>query len=212
MFKSGNNILDKSIIFAEDDQWKRMRSIMIPTFSTGKLRRMKPLIDDCITTMIENFENEIKKSGNCDCDVKKIFGAFSMDVVISVGFGTKVNSLIDENNPIIKNAKKFVNKDLSYDAIFKMIIILCLPKLGKLLGWSVLDISAANFFKELLNKIVDERKKNYGNVKRYDFLQLMMEAIENKESDVSDKLNTDDAQNEEIKFVTHNKSMILNPL
>ncbi|CAG2179078.1 unnamed protein product, partial [Oppiella nova] len=38
-----------------DDQWKRLRAIVSPTFSTGKLRKMRPLIDDCLQTMINNL-------------------------------------------------------------------------------------------------------------------------------------------------------------
>lgn len=41
---------------AIDEQWKRIRSVVTPTFSTGKLKRMKPRLDDSIDTLMANFE------------------------------------------------------------------------------------------------------------------------------------------------------------
>src|SRR5882762_854567 len=102
---------------ADQDDWKRIRSIMSPTFSSGKMRRMQPLIDECMQTMINNFTN-LTKSGATELDVKKVLGAFSMDVVITVAFGTKVDSLIDKENPIITNAKKIFDRQSDTKGFF----------------------------------------------------------------------------------------------
>jgi hypothetical protein len=39
------------------------------------------------------------------------------------------------------------------------------------------------FFQEFTLKIVEERKKNKSSVKRYDFLQLLLHAINNEQND-----------------------------
>ncbi|CAG2166331.1 unnamed protein product [Oppiella nova] len=81
-----------------DDQWKRLRAIVSPTFSTGKLRKMRPLIDDCLQTMINNLNklsNDESNRGHV-VDMKRVFGAYTMEVIIQVAFGTKVDALIDE--------------------------------------------------------------------------------------------------------------------
>lgn len=74
-----------AISIIKDEQWKRVRSIMSPTFSTGKMRRMRPLVDECIQTMIGNFDGVVK-SDDPVVDVKRMFGAFSMEVVLTGKF------------------------------------------------------------------------------------------------------------------------------
>jgi cytochrome P450 len=160
---------------------------MSRTFSTGKLRRMRPLLQECLNTLIDNLEN-ISKSGK-ESEMKRVFGAFSMEVVIQVAFGTKVNALIDETNPIIMNARKMFNKNISP----KILIALLVPKLAKLLKINMFDKNISEFFKEITLQIINERRKSKNKEKRVDFLQLMLDAIENKNSDFFDE--EDDDQN-----------------
>jgi cytochrome P450 family 3 subfamily A len=60
-----------------DDQWKRIRAIVSPTFSTRKLR---PLIDDCLKTLIKNFNRLLKDEK--EIDMKRVFGAFTIKALI----------------------------------------------------------------------------------------------------------------------------------
>jgi cytochrome P450 len=194
----------------KDDKWKRVRSIMSRTFSTGKLRRMRPLLQECLNTLINNLEN-FSESGK-ESEMKRVFGAFSMEVVITVAFGTKVNALIDETNPIIINARKLFNKNISP----KIFIVLLAPKLAKFLKIAVFDKNVTEFFKEFTLQIINERRKSKNKEKRVDFLQLMLDAIENQNSDYFDEEDddqkTDDKEDgkysEQKNIVTSNKSKI----
>jgi cytochrome P450 len=181
---------------------------MSPTFSTGKLRRMRPLIEECLNTLINNLEN-MSKSGK-ESEMKRLFGAFSMEVVIQVAFGTKVNALIDETNPIIMNARKMFNRNISP----KIFILLLAPKLAKLLKITVFDMNVTEFFKEFTLQIINERRKSKNKEKRVDFLQLMLDAMENNSSDnfgeedndqkIDDKV--DEKYSEQKNIVPQNKS------
>ena len=175
---------------------------------------MQPLIDECVKTMIDNFNN-LTKSGATEMDVKKVFGAFSMDIVITVAFGTKVDSLIDEDNPIISHARKLFNRKIDIKAAFRLLVFLSCPSLFRLLKLPFLDPTVINFFKSLLKKIIDERQKNKGKVKRFDFLQLMLDAmdkenIEWESEEIKDQVADISAHlpdGEEYRnMVTHNKS------
>ena len=57
--KISDPILSRFLTLAEDDTWKRLRSVMTPTFSAGKLKRMKPVIDQTVATLLENIGNAI---------------------------------------------------------------------------------------------------------------------------------------------------------
>jgi len=157
----------------KDEKWKRVRSIMSPTFSTGKLRKMKPIIEECINTLVKNLDN-VSQTGQ-ETDMKRLFGAFSMEVVIQVAFGTKVDALFEDNNPIIMNARKLFNRNLSP----KVFLAFLMPKLAGVFKITFFDVNVTQFFKDFTIKIIDQRKNTKSKEKRVDFLQLMLDAIEN---------------------------------
>jgi cytochrome P450 len=179
--------MNRLVASLEGDDWKRVRAIMTPTFSTGKLKRMRPMLDECINILVTNIQNVIDKQSADnrgkpnhnygEFDMKRIFGAFSMDVIIQVAFGTKVDSLNDENNPIITVAHSL------FEVNWRFLLFFMFPELLDKLGIAAFDPKVTKFFHALTMRIIEERKKNPCNVKRCDFLQLMMDALENKESD-----------------------------
>lgn len=77
--KMEDSLNRSSMFLIRDEQWKRLRSVITPTFSVGKLRQMKPFIDDTIRTLIRNFEVSLTQSSNAN--VKQLFGAYTMDTV-----------------------------------------------------------------------------------------------------------------------------------
>jgi len=181
----GDPIIDNLLSLIKDDKWKRVRSIMSPTFSTGKLRKMRPLIEECLNSLIKNLDN-ISQTGQ-ESEMKRLFGAYSMEVVIQVAFGTKVDALFDENNPIIMNARKMFNRNVSP----KVFIAFLMPKLAKTFKIAVFDTSVTQFFKDFTMKIIEQRKKSSNKDKRVDFLQLMLEAIENNDQNDLDEDEND---------------------
>ncbi len=77
-----------------------------PTFSSGKMRKMYPLIEDCV----QRLETAIIKkatdsSGNNEIELKKFMGNLTMDVIALCAFGTKIDTHNDPNNQFIKNAE-----------------------------------------------------------------------------------------------------------
>ena len=123
-----------------DSEWKRIRSVMSPTFTTGKLKRMTPLILECVDTMNDNIDKIIAKNEgqlSAPVDVKRITGAYAMEVVIQVAFGRKVSALIELNNPIIENASKMFSTSLF--SLVKFLTIMLAPKVAKMLKISPFD-------------------------------------------------------------------------
>ena len=52
----GNAPLDKGLFDARDEAWKKVRSILTPTFSAFKLKELVPLIDDAVDTLVRKFD------------------------------------------------------------------------------------------------------------------------------------------------------------
>ncbi|GBM30863.1 Cytochrome P450 3A11 [Araneus ventricosus] len=111
-FQSGNVILDSMLFSLRGEHWKRVRSIVSPTFTTGKIRRMVSIIKECSQTLMDNFK-KVTKSGK-PFDAKEFYGAFSIDVIASSAFSTKLDSHNDPKNRFVESAKIAFSTDFSF--------------------------------------------------------------------------------------------------
>jgi cytochrome P450 len=48
---------DIDLFGSAKDRWKRMRTIMNPTFTTSKLKVLLPLMQKCSTRLLDELEN-----------------------------------------------------------------------------------------------------------------------------------------------------------
>lgn len=151
---------------------------MAPTFSTGKLRRMKPCIDQISQTLIKNINDARTKSDILN--MKEFAGAFTMDTIIQVLFGIKVDSLIDPNNLIIINVKKMFSTDLSLkNALIFFMIFSGGNFMRKFLRYFRLNGDVLEFFTNFSLKIIEEKRKEFKQkdfAKASTFIEFLLEA------------------------------------
>ena len=55
-FMRSNPPLESNLFAARDDQWKKVRSLLTPTFSSSKLREILPIIEDAANVLVGKFE------------------------------------------------------------------------------------------------------------------------------------------------------------
>lgn len=169
-----------------------------PTFTSSRLKKVKPLVDDCVNELIHNFDILLKNQRKTEINVYQAFEAYSMDVVVQMGYGTKVHSLIEEtNNPLIQSAKTFFF-NISKRFIWSFFI-------SENILYALYNDDILTFFKNFALKITTARKIKYEKnqeLKRNDFLQLIMDAWENNSSSESN--------NEHINFSVCKEKIISN--
>ncbi|CAG2174176.1 unnamed protein product, partial [Oppiella nova] len=200
-FTTGDPMFENMVFMARDSEWKRIRAVMSPTFTTGKLGKMTPLIRECVDTMTDNFDKLIAKSGAklaAPVDVKPIAGAFSMESIIQVAFGRKVSALDDPKNPIIENARKLFSTN--FWTMVKFTLLLFAPSVAKMLNLSPFDQKVAEFYRNFTLNLIDDRKRDEGNgspVKRVDFLQLMLDSMKDNKKTINDSEDYTDSKSDE---------------
>ena len=59
------------------EEWRRQRSIMTPTFTSGKMRHMFPLMSSCVVSLIKTLDE--KADSKEDVEMKHVFGCYTMD-------------------------------------------------------------------------------------------------------------------------------------
>ncbi|XP_021001498.1 cytochrome P450 3A8-like isoform X2 [Parasteatoda tepidariorum] len=168
VFDSGDPILDKMLSVLTGEDWKRVRTIVSPTFSTGKIKRVMSIFQDCARTLLQNFKMESAKGK--PVDVLKYFGAFTMDVIASSAFSTKIDSHNDPENRFVKNAQGAFSQSIN----IRFLLFLLMPRLLKKFGFKVFNPTIMNFFKSVTLNIIQERKRT--GQTRNDFLQLLVDS------------------------------------
>ncbi|XP_013790934.2 cytochrome P450 3A8-like [Limulus polyphemus] len=183
--KFGDSVLDKMLTILKGEEWKQIRSIISPTFSGSKMKKMSYLVQDTIKSLIQNLENAADKKEVIDC--KKYFGAFTMDTIVTCAFGTRVDSHKHPDNPFVKYARQLFNANMKP----WQLLVLIFPKLASVIGLNFISREITDFFRNTTNQIIEFRRKN--NEKRNDFLQIMLDAKESPQDA--------DEQNDEINSI-----------
>ncbi|KAG8184910.1 hypothetical protein JTE90_017765 [Oedothorax gibbosus] len=167
--RSRNELVSSMVNVVKGDDWKRIRSIITPAFSTGKMKRMMGKFSDCAKTIVQNFRS-LTNEGK-PIDVKRMYGALSMDVIASSVFSTKIDSHNDPDNEFVTMAKRFFTNNIFTS--FRFFLLRVAPKLANVLGITVFSLEVVSFFKQVTLQIMEERKRT--GQTRNDFLQLLMD-------------------------------------
>ncbi|XP_055030178.2 thromboxane-A synthase isoform X1 [Misgurnus anguillicaudatus] len=177
--RGGTKPMTESLIALKDDRWKRVRSILTPSFSAAKMKEMVPLIKTATDTLLNNLKTHAESGESFD--IHRCFGCFTMDVIASVAFGTQVDSQNNPDDPFVHQASKFFSFTFFRPlVIFFVAFPFLLNPLAGLLPNKSRD-SMNSFFISCIQKIIKQRDDLPAEQRRKDFLQLMLDARSSSE-------------------------------
>ncbi|CAG2117573.1 unnamed protein product, partial [Medioppia subpectinata] len=189
----GKTYITSSLFLMKGDHnWKRVRSVVTPAFTTGKLISMMSSIEGIADKFVVTLDTFAQNGETVD--MRKYFSAFAMDVISACAYGINVESIHNPNHPIVINAKKIlsVNSNLSYA------VSVLLPPFARLLRLEPFDTNAIKFLDLLVKDIVNERKistnKLTNGKKKSDFIQLMIDSERNDRDVNSNNNNKNETQ------------------
>ena len=52
-------VMDHMLLGLKGSVWKRVRSVMTPTFSSGKVKQTLTLVNDCATNLVKYFNKQL---------------------------------------------------------------------------------------------------------------------------------------------------------
>ncbi|KFQ74500.1 Cytochrome P450 3A29, partial [Phaethon lepturus] len=174
-----SGILELGLHVAEDEKWKRIRAILSPTFTSGKLKEMFPIINHYGEILVKNIE---KKAANDEfVTMKDIFGAYSMDVVASTSFSVNIDSMSNPNDPFVTNIKKLLKISFLNPVVIFLVLFPFVTPLLKKMEVTLLPSKVMDFFQDVFIKMKKEREKG-SSTDRVDFLQLMVDSQSSNDS------------------------------
>ncbi|GBM33960.1 Cytochrome P450 3A24 [Araneus ventricosus] len=161
-------VFDNTLFVLEGDAWSRVRNIVSPAFTTAKLKRMFPLLNECSDLLVERL-NEVKnKADSIDC--QEHYGGFVLSAIARCAFGMNISAIKDPKSVFVQKSKKLFNECLSWRTY---LTILC-PVLMKVFRLKLLNPETTDFYRNTIIQVLEERKKL--NLIRDDFLQMLIDA------------------------------------
>lgn len=149
------------------EEWKNLRNKLSPIYTSGKMKKLTPLITD-IANKMEVYVDTI--TDGQEIDVRDFANRYSLDVICSCAFGINSNSLTQKDNEI----KNIANKMFDLRSLKRSFAIgsyfFC-PLMVKLFKLTFLEKESSDYFIDIFKTSFEERKKS--NDKRNDLIDLM---------------------------------------
>ena len=207
-------IVLNNVTSASGDEWKDIRSTFSPIFTSGKLRKMAPLLHAISKNMI-GYVAKLAES-QTEFETKELAGKFSIDGIASCAFGVDSGSFDDEKSEFLYHGKEvfnFENPWIIIKFIFSTITPNVIKKTAAKMGLvNMFSYPFANEHSLFLMHIVEEsfKQRKESKIKRNDLIDMMIDAVEEKQIDVEEKdMHANDQFEEDAKIVNHeNKNKI----
>lgn len=190
--------MKNAVSISKDEEWKRIRTLLSPTFTSGKLKEMLPIINQYGDALVKNLRYQAEKGK--PVDLKEVFGAYSMDVITSTSFGVNVDSLNNPHDPFVEKAKKLLNFDFFRPLLFSIVLFPFLTPVYEMLNISTFPRDSLKFFTKFVKQMKQNRLEP-NQKQRVDFLQLMMNSQNSKDTESHKALSDKEVLAQSIIFI-----------
>jgi len=164
-----NDPMSANLVNIPGARWKNLRSKLNPTFSSGKLKQMFPLMKECSNNLSKILSE--KADNGETLDLKEYLVRYCTDVIGTCAFGIECNSLVNANSEFYEMSRKVFQPSVL--GSIRVALFANSKILVKLLPFKWLFPGVHRFFIDLMKETVHYRKTN--SVERNDFVQLMMQ-------------------------------------
>ncbi|MED6294263.1 hypothetical protein CHARACLAT_019359 [Characodon lateralis] len=193
-----NGPLYDAVSIAEDDQWKRIRGVLSPSFTSGRLKEMFEIMKNHSANLIHSMKKKADKDE--PLDLKEFFGSYSMDVVTSTAFSVDIDSLNNPSDPFVTNIKKMLKFDFLNPLFLAVAFFPFLGPIFERFEFSFFPKSVTDFFYASLTKIKSNREASQQK-SRVDFLQLMIDSQKNSGVQQEKGLNDHEILSQSMIFI-----------
>ena len=178
------------LIFLQGDHWKKVRALMSPTFTSGKIKRMFKFLDGCADDLVQCFDEQLQsteeKSGSI-VNLKDLYELFAMDAITTCCYGLKLERAGSANLKTAATRNDFVRvalKLFDYNPL-RFLAMAAIPKpILRFVGFELVPEKGGDPLAKVVTKMVDNRRNS---PKKFDdYLQLLVDAK------LDDKMELDD--------------------
>ena len=190
-FQASDQQPEQDLFGSSKDRWKRMRTLMNPTFTTSKIKILLPLMQKCSNRLLE----EIAKSTDREININNLLDCLTMDTIFNCAFGIDLDAQKNPSNAFLVEGIRFFRERAEFNFSLKLSLYFpefkpLLRSLGQMwsyVGTKINDKYVLPIF-SLMNKIhqiLDKRLES--KVQRQDYLQILLEAYDESLEETSSK-------------------------
>ncbi|XP_038202455.1 cytochrome P450 3A31-like isoform X8 [Arvicola amphibius] len=172
-------IMNKALSSSKDEDWKRIRALLSPTFTSGKLKEMFPIVEQYGDILVKYLRREAEKGK--PITMKEVLGAYSLDVITSTAFGVNVDSLNNPNDPFMEKTKKLVKIDFFSPLFMSVVLFPFLTPIYEMLNVSRFPKDSIAFFKKFVDRMKENRLNSgekappsYDKVMEMEYLDMVL--------------------------------------
>ncbi|KAF5292082.1 hypothetical protein FQR65_LT11348 [Abscondita terminalis] len=169
-----NDPLTGHLFSLRGQKWKNLRAKLTPTFTSGKMKAMFPILVKCSRGLETLADEGVKNRG--PIDVKDMFARYTTDVIGSTAFGIECDSLRNPDTQFRKFGAKIF--ELSFYETLKTLISFTAPEVLKFLNVNLWSKDVNDFFINLVHETVRHREEHCEE--RNDFMQLLIQMKKSK--------------------------------
>jgi cytochrome P450 family 6 len=165
-----NDPLSAHLFNIPGQKWRDLRVKLSPTFTSGKLKGMFPIIKSCGKTLEDYLANNMKKGVDV-VEFRDLMARFNTNIISSVAFGIDNDCINDPDHLFRRMGAKVFETSFSNGA--KGLISFLAPNLFHKFGLKVVDKDVEEFIFSIVKQTVEYREQK--NFSRNDFMQLLIQ-------------------------------------
>ncbi len=171
---------ETSLDISRGDEWRALRKILSPVFTSGKLKGMLEPMEDIADDAIDYIGEQVKK--NPEFDIKPIIQGFTLDTISRVGFGLQTKAHRGENSDFAKAAYEIFSsfRADNMGMVFFFNLINHFPFfLHNMNVWP----DSAHKMRKMTHDLMDERAKK--NITLGDFIDKLKDEVPKLEAPIT---------------------------
>ncbi|KAI4464078.1 cytochrome p450 [Holotrichia oblita] len=163
----------KNLFALRDTEWREMRSTLSPSFTSSKMKVIFSLMTDCADEYVKYF---LKQKKTVEIELKDTTTRYTNDVIATVAFGVKCDSINEKDNEFYRMGKKTTTFTFFRTLLFMLYAIV--PRFCKAMKVRLFPGEIYDFFVNLIKDTIKVREAH--GIVRPDMINLLLEARKGK--------------------------------
>ncbi|KAJ3652757.1 hypothetical protein Zmor_018694 [Zophobas morio] len=155
-----------TLFIAKDAVWRNLRAKLSPVFTSGKMKLMFPLMQECV----DDLHSFLSQHAGEEIEVKMMMKKYSVDIISTCAFGINTFCFRNDNSEILKMATKLVDFK-SFVRSISIFSFFFLPRFVDIFRLTFADKSASDYLISVFKNTLQEREKR--KIIRHDFIDLL---------------------------------------
>ncbi|KAH8410925.1 hypothetical protein KR222_011718, partial [Zaprionus bogoriensis] len=167
--------LSATLFSIEGQKWRHLRHKLSPTFTSGKMKHMLPLVLKVGEEMAKIFKEKLPTAK--ELEITDLVGRYTADVIGSCAFGLDCNSQRDPNAEFVTMGKRAVT-ERRYNGLLDFFIF-GFPNFSKRLRLQMTVPEVSDFYMRIVRETINYRLKT--KEKRNDFMDMLIELYQKQQ-------------------------------